>query len=103
MFSRSCPNFSVTFVHFKEHFTPFLVIIIPTHGWWQARKLPVVSDNKYGNSVLNIRRCFLYNLSVLKQIYHYTLFTPNLFTGGVYFMYGMFGPFWAAQLSAAVF
>ena len=64
---------------------------------------PVVSNNKYGNSVLNIRRCFLYNLSVLKQIYHYTLFTLNLFTGSVYFMYGMFGPFWAAQLSAAVF
>ena len=46
----------------------------------------------------------MHNLSALKQITEHSVFLPRLFTRGIYFEYGMFGLFWATQLSgAAVF
>ena len=42
------------------------------------------SNNNYGNFLLNILGCSAHDLSALKQIYHYTLFTGDFLHHTIY-------------------
>ena len=44
----------------------------------------VESNNNYGNFLLNILGCSAHDLSALKQIYHYTLFTGDFLHHTIY-------------------